>query len=269
MKKARRPRDPEGRMRLVEHLRELRKRLLLAAIGIVVAAVPGWLFYDYVFEAIQAPIAALGDAGLDAALIFTTPAAAFDMKIRISLWVAVFIASPWWLYQLWAFISPGLTKGERRKSVLLVVVAVPLFFAGAALAWLVLPNAIRLLNDFTPEGALSYMPAADYLKFVMRVVMAFALAFLMPLVLVVLNSMGMVRGRSMLAGWRWAVLVVFIFAGFASPTPDPWTMIALAIPMCALYFGAVLIALRRDKRVDARRAAHDAELLGEPPEATT
>lgn len=257
-------------MRLIDHLRELRKRILLAVLGIGVAAIGAWFIYLPVFDAIQAPVTALGDSGLDAALTFTSPAAAFDMKIKVSLWLAVFIASPWWIYQLWNFISPGLTKPERRKSFLFALAGVPLFLLGGTLAWLVLPNAIRLLNQFTPEGALNYMPAVDYLRFVMRVIMAFALAFLMPLVMVMINSMGLVRGRSMLAGWRWAVLIVFIFAGFASPTPDPWTMIALAVPMCALYFGAVAIAIRRDKRVDAKRAAHEAELLGEsPPDPTT
>lgn len=267
-KKTRRKRDPEGRMRLVDHLRELRKRVLLAVLGIAVAAVGAWFIYEPVFDAIQAPVTALGDAGLDAALIFTTPAAAFDMKIRVSLWLAVFISSPWWIYQLWSFISPGLTKNERRKSMYFALAGVPLFLAGGTLAWLVLPNAIRLLNQFTPEGALSYMPAADYIKFVMRVIMAFAIAFLLPLIMVMLNSMGIVRGRSMLAGWRWAVLIVFIFAGFASPTPDAWTMIALAVPMCGLYFAAVGIAIRRDKRADAKRARHEAELMGESPDPT-
>lgn len=253
-------------MRLIEHLRELRKRVLLALLGIVIAAVPSWFVYPEVFAAIQAPVVALDDAGLNAALIFTTPAAAFDMRVRVSLWLAVFLASPWWLGQLWAFIAPGLTRPERRRGLLFVAAGVPLFLLGAALAWVVLPNAIRLLNEFTPEDALSYMPATDYLKFVMRVMMALAIAFLMPVVMVFLNAIGLVKARTLLSGWRWAVLLIFVFAGFASPTPDPWTMIALAVPMCGLYFGAVGIAWRRDKRVAKRDAARLAKMLGEGPD---
>ncbi|PYG02293.1 Sec-independent protein translocase TatC [Georgenia satyanarayanai] len=254
-------RNPEGRMRLVEHLRELRRRVLLALAGIVVMAVVSWFFYEPVFDAIQAPVRAVDDSGLSAALNFTSPAAAFDMQVRVSLWLAVFLASPWWLYQLWAYVAPGLTRSEKRRSMLFVVAGVPLFLAGAVLAWMVLPNAIRVLTQFTPEGALNYMPATDYVRFVMRVVLAFAIAFLVPLVMVLLNAIGLVSARALLGGWRWAVLLVFVFAGIASPTPDPWTMIALAVPMCALYFGAVGIAALHDRRAERRRAAHEAELL--------
>lgn len=249
-------------MRLVEHLRELRRRVLLAIIGLGVMAVPAWFLYDPVFAALQAPIRAIDDAGLTAALNFTSPAAAFDMRVRVSLWLAAFLSSPWWLYQVWAYIAPGLTTREKRRSLAFLAVGVPLFLGGAVLAWLVLPNAIRLLTEFTPEGAINYMPATDYVRFVMRVILAFGIAFLLPLLMVLLNSLGLLSGRAMLAGWRWAVLLIFVFAGIASPTPDPWTMIALAIPICALYFGAVGIALRRDRRVERRRAERDAELLG-------
>ncbi len=260
-----RTRNPEGRMRLVEHLRELRRRVLLAIAGIAVMAVPSWFLYEPVFDALQAPVRAIDDAGLTAALVFPTPAAAFDMQVRVALWLATFLASPWWLYQIWAYIAPGLTRAEKRRSLLFVAAGVPLFLAGAALAWLVLPNAIRLLTEFTPEGALNYMPATDYVRFVMRVVLAFAIAFLLPLAMVLLNAIGLVHSRTLRSGWRWAVLLIFVFAGFASPTPDPWTMIALAVPICGLYFGALGIAVRHDRRVERRRAAHEAELLG--PEA--
>jgi len=249
-------------MRLVEHMRELRRRVLLAITGLAVMAVPAWFLYGPVFDALQAPIEAIDDSGLTAALNFTTPAAAFDMRIRVSLWLAAFLASPWWLYQIWAYIAPGLTRPEKKRSLAFLAAGVPLFLGGAALAWLVLPNAVRVLTEFTPEGALNYMPATDYVRFVMRIILAFGIAFLLPLIMVLVNSLGMLSARAMLAGWRWAVLLIFVFAGIASPTPDPWTMIALAIPICALYFGAVGIAARHDRRVERRRAERDAELLG-------
>lgn len=235
-------------MRLIEHVRELRRRVLLTLVGLAVGAVPAWFLYPVVFDAIQAPVVALNDSQLDAALIFTSPAAAFDMRVRVTLWLATFLASPWWLYQLWAFIRPGLRRGEKRRATAFVAAAVPLFFLGAALAWTVLPNAVAVLATFAPEGALSYMPATDYLRFVMRVVMAFGIAFLVPLVMVVLNAMGMVTGRALLGGWRWAILATFAFGALASPTPDAYTMTAIALPTLGLYFGAVGIAVRRDKR---------------------
>ncbi|MEE6272252.1 twin-arginine translocase subunit TatC [Georgenia sp. MJ278] len=243
-------------MPLLDHLRELRRRFFLAVLGLGLAAVGGWFLYDPVFAAMQAPIVALDGSsdGTQAALTFPTPAAAFDMKVKMSLWLGAFMSSPWWLYQVWAFLTPGLTKRERRYGAAFVGAGVPLFLLGAGLAWLVLPNAVRLLLEFTPEGALNYMAATDYLRFFMRVVLAFGIAFLVPLVMVLLNVLGVVRGRTLLAGWRWAVLGIFTFAAFASPTPDPWTMIFLAIPICGLYFLAVGIAFRHDRRVDARVA---------------
>jgi len=245
-------------MRLMEHVRELRRRVLLGILGLGIAAIPAWFVYLPVFRAIQAPIAALNDAQLEAALIFTTPAAAFDMRIRVTFWLATFLASPWWLYQLWRFISPGLKKNEKRYALAFVAAAVPLFMLGAGLAWLVLPNAVSVLASFAPEGALSYMPATDYLRFVMRVVMAFGLAFLAPLVMVALNAMGVVSGHQLRNGWRWAVIAAFVFGALASPTPDAYTMIAIALPTLALYFAAVAIAIRRDKRRAAREAAQPA-----------
>jgi len=242
-------------MRLIEHVRELRRRVLLALVGIGLVAIPAWFVYLPVFDAIQAPVMALNDSQLEAALIFTTPAAAFDMRIRVTFWLATFLASPWWLYQLWRFISPGLRRHENRYALGFVAAAVPLFLLGAGLAWLVLPNAISVLASFAPEGALSYMPATDYLRFVMRVVMAFGFAFLAPLVMVALNTLGVVSGRALLNGWRWAVIATFVFGALASPTPDAYTMIAIALPTLGLYFAAVGIALRRDKRQAARAAA--------------
>jgi sec-independent protein translocase protein TatC len=241
-------------MPLLAHLRELRKRFLLVLLGIVVAAVIGWIFYQPVFDAMQEPVLALNDRGQEAALTFATPAAAFDMRVRVSLWLGVFASCPWWLYQIWAFLNPGLTSKERRYAVAFVGAGIPLFLLGAVIAWLALPNAIRLLTEFTPEGALNYMPATEYLRFVMRVVLAFGIAFLVPLVMVLLNFMGVVRARTLLGAWRWAVLAIFTFAALASPTPDPWTMILLALPICGLYFLAVGIAARHDARTDARRA---------------
>lgn len=247
--------NPEARMRFVEHLRELRQRIVKVLIGLAVAAIPAWFAYPFVFEALQSPVMSLNDADLRAALVFDTPPAAIDMRLKVSLWLAAFASSPWWLYQLWAFIAPGLTRPERRYGVVFVAVGVPLFLLGAALAAVVLPNAVRILLSFAPEGALSYMSAGHYLRFVMRIVLAFGLAFLIPLVMIVTNALGLVHSRTLLRGWRWAVLAIFFFGALASPTPDPWTMIAIAIPICGLYFGAVAITARRDKRRDAAEEA--------------
>ncbi|WP_100350861.1 twin-arginine translocase subunit TatC [Luteimicrobium subarcticum] len=242
-------------MPLLAHLRELRKRVVLAVLGIVVGAVAGWFCFEPVFEALQRPLLdAAAVAGKDVRLNFTALAGALDMQIKVSLFLGVLLSSPWWLYQLWAFVTPGLTRKERRHAVGFLAAAVPLFAAGAYLAWLLLPRAVTLLTDFVPTGASNIVDAQTYLSFVMRLILAFGLAFVLPVLMVALSYLGLVRARTWLAGWRWAVFVIFLFAAVMTPTPDAFTMILVAIPMCVLYFAAVGVAALRDRRADRAQA---------------
>ncbi len=238
------------------HLVELRKRVVLAAVGLVVGAVGGWFLYDPVLAALQQPLVAAAAARHGViALNFSGIASSFDMKIKVSLFLGVIAASPWWIYQLWAFITPGLSGRERRYAVGFVAASVPLFLSGAALAWWALPNAVSLLTEFTPTGAVNYIDAQSYLVFVMRLILAFGLAFLVPVVMVALNLVGLVRARTWIRGWRWAVMLAFVFAAVMSPTPDAITMIVLAMPIIALYFGAIGVCRVHDRRVDRARLA--------------
>ena len=262
-----RRKNPEGQMPLGEHLRELRRRLLWAMLGIVVGAVAGWLIYPLVFEQIMSPLGELRERGQEAALNFTTIGAAFDLRLRIALFLSLFLSSPWWIYQIWAFITPGLTRTERRYALGFTFSGALLFVMGGAVGWLILPHAVTILTSFTPESAVNLMDARIYFTFFTRIVATFGIAFLLPLVLVALNLLGVVSGASMLRQWRWAVLVAFTFTAFANPLPDAWSMIVMAIPLIALYLGACALALRHVKRVAKRDAAEEAALdaaLAEP-----
>jgi len=158
------------------------------------------------------------------------------------------ISSPWWLYQLWAYIAPGLTGKEKRYTVGFVASAVPLFLAGIAVAWAMFPRAVALLTGFRPNGSEQLLDAGLYLTFAMRLLVAFGLAFVFPVVMVALTWVGIVPWRVWLKGWRWAVLLIFIFTAAMTPTPDAITMTVMAIPMVALYFGAIGIGALRAKR---------------------
>ncbi|KGM09852.1 twin-arginine translocase subunit TatC [Cellulomonas bogoriensis] len=240
-------------MPLRDHLRELRRRVVLAAAGLVVGAVAGWFVFDHLYAAVQAPVVAFGRTHDQlVALNFDGIAAPLDMRIKMSLFVGVIVSSPWWIYQLWAFVTPGLTRRERWYTVGFVAAAVPLFLTGAGLAWWVLPQAVAILAGFTPAESVNLIGAQGYVSFVMRMVLAFGLAFLLPVLMVGMNVAGVVRGRTWLVGWRWAVMIAFVFAAMATPTGDAITMFALAIPICLLYFSAVGICLLVD-----RRRAHD------------
>jgi sec-independent protein translocase protein TatC len=254
----RRPKDPEGRMPLREHLRELRQRLIKSGLAIMLGAVVGWFLYQPLFQALVRPILDLAKerAGADAKVIFPQVASPFNLQLKLAFYLGIVVSSPVWLYQLWAFIVPGLTKRERRYAMSFVAAAVPLFLAGIGLAWLVLPNAVRFLTEFTPRGASNYVNADDYLTFVTRIMLAFGIAFVVPLLLVALNLAGILSARALGRGWRVAVFLCFLFAAIASPTPDAGSMLALAFPMTGLYVLAWFIAWLNDRR-KARRTAED------------
>jgi sec-independent protein translocase protein TatC len=246
-------------MPLRGHLIELRKRVLLAAVGVGVGAVAGWLVYPQVFAILQAPVVALRTArGQLIALNFAGVVSAFDMQIKVSLFVGVLAASPWWLYQLWAFITPGLTRRERLVTVGFLAAAVPLFLTGASLSWWLLPKAVGVLTGFTPANSTNLISAQEYLTFVMRMVLAFGAGFLLPVVMVGLTMVGLVAGRTWLAGWRVAVLLAFVFGAVATPTGDAISMLILALPITGLYFTAVGIAILHDRRAARRAAAAEA-----------
>ncbi len=240
-------------MPLREHVRELRNRLMLAAGGVVVGAVAGWFVYPWVFEVLQRPLRDLAeDRGELIALNFAGVAAPLDLQVSLALFVGVLVTSPWWIYQLWAFITPGLTRRERRTTAAFVGGGVPLFLVGAALAWWLLPKAVGILVSFTPDDAVNVIDAQMYLGFVMRMVLAFGLAFLLPVVMVALDAVGLATARTWLAGWRWAVLLAFVFAAVATPTADVVSMLALGVPICGLYFGAVGLCAVADRRRQER-----------------
>jgi sec-independent protein translocase protein TatC len=244
-------------MPLREHLVELRRRLLKSALAIVAGAVVGWFLYDWLFVALQQPLKQVeADRGIVAGINFTDAISAFNLKLKLSIYLGVVVASPVWLYQLWAFVVPGLTRRERGYALAFASAATPLFMSGVYVAWLVFPNAIKFFADFAPAGSSILQSADSYFAFVTQLMLAFGVAFVIPLLLVALNLAGVVRARTLAKGWRLAVFFVFLFAALASPTPDAGSMLALAFPMVGLYVAAVVIALGVDRRRD-RRAAQD------------
>lgn len=246
-------RNPDGRMSLGDHLREVRRRFLIAAGAIVVGSVLGWGEYDWLFGQIMAPLRKIAAERNGLVNInfggITQP---FTVQIQVALFVGVIVASPVWLFQVWGFIVPGLTKREKRTTMAFVGAAVPLFLAGCFMATRVAPKAVEVLLGFTPEGAANLPDAALYLTFVTRFILAFGLAFLLPVFLVGLNVAHVLPARIMLKGWRIAVILIFVFAAMMTPTPDAWTMLALALPMVALFYAAVGVATLLDRR----RARH-------------
>ncbi|MBQ0829802.1 twin-arginine translocase subunit TatC [Streptomyces tagetis] len=264
-------RDPEGRMPLAEHLRELRNRLAKAVLAIVVGAVLAAFFYREIIDLLTEPIQrsvgcsksfmdlAQQEEGACGNITVEGLLGPFTLMIKVALTAGVVIACPVWLYQLWAFIAPGLHKHEKRYSVAFVAAGFPLFLAGAFFSYHVLPAAASVLIEFTPVGAVNLLPLDDLLNLVTRMVIVFGLSFELPLLLVMLNLTGMVSGRRMLGWWRGMIMGVTIFAAFATPTVDPISMLSLATPIVLLYFLATGFALMNDRRKRRREAEGPAD----------
>lgn len=248
-------------MPLGDHLREFRRRFLLVGIGVLLGAIAGWYLSDPVFAALRAPFESLQDRGQLAELNFSAVAGSFDFKLRISMFIGVLISAPWWIFQAWGFVTPALTSKERRATLGFMAAAIPLFAAGVYTSWTALPRVVGFLTMFTPEGTRNLISAEVYLKFVMQFLVAFGIGYLMPLFMVVLSLMGVVKGRTWLNGWRWAVIIILVFSAAVTPTVgEIATMFLMAIPLVVLYVLAVGISLLADRRIAKRRAAIDAEL---------
>lgn len=251
-------------MSLGQHLVELRKRLTRGALAIVAGTVGGWFLYDIVWKLIREPITriaeARGEESGDIALNYTSITGAFDIRIQIALTIGIVISSPVWLYQIFAFLVPGLTRREKRYTFGFFFSAIPLFFGGVAAGWFVLPHIVELMYTFVPAGSLAIYDTKYYLDFVLKLVLATGIAFVLPVFLVLLNFVGILQGRTILKGWRWAVLAITIFTAIATPAADVVSMILLAIPMVVLYFAAVGVALLHDRGVERRARALEAEL---------
>lgn len=246
-------------MSLGAHLIELRNRLLIAAIAIGVALVAGWFLSDWVWEVLRQPIEDLQIDGRQAIIQHTDVSSGFDTKVQISLFIAVLIACPVWLYQIWAFIVPGLTRREKLYAIGFLGTAVPLFLAGIYAGWRVLPNIVRLMAMFTPMEDAFQLTARAYLDMAIKLLLAVGIGFVMPVLLVLLNFIGVVRGKSILKSWRIAILLIVLFAAITTPAADLMSMFLLAVPIIVLYFMAAGIAIWHDKVVDKRQAKELAE----------
>jgi len=252
-----------GAMPLTEHLRELRNRLVKAGLAIAVGMVVGWIYYPQIFAWLSAPFDAVVTQaraeGRTVTLALTGVADPFVLQMQMAAVFGLILSSPVWLYQLWRFVTPGLHRHERRWALGFVAVAVPLFGAGVALAYTILPLGLQVLCGFTPEGVENIVAVDRYLSFFLRMILVFGIGFLVPLMLVLLNFAGVLPGQRLLSWWRWIIVSVLVFAAVATPTGDPINLMLLAGPILALVMLAVLIAVLNDKRRARRR-----RLAGEP-----
>ncbi|MEK6648613.1 MAG: twin-arginine translocase subunit TatC [Actinomycetota bacterium] len=254
-----------GRMPLLEHLREFRKRVVRSSILVLVASGIGWYLYNPIITSLARPVCDLAKAQASnathcGALYISGVLGPLNLQIKVALLTGVIISAPLWLYQLWAFIAPGLHRKEKRNSIFFLLGATPFFAAGATLGYFILPVAIKVLFGFTPQALANLVRFDDYLDFVLRIILLFGLAFELPIFLIALNLAGFLSGKSILRAWRIWIFGIALFTAAFTPTGDPLTMGLLALPLCLFYFMAGGIALLVDRRRAKRALARESNI---------
>lgn len=244
-------------MTLGAHLIELRRRLFIAAGALVVGMIVAFFVTEPIIELLSVPIRTIAaQQGREyTGLNFTTVTSGFDLRMRIAFAIGLLISAPVWLWQVWAFIMPGLTKKETQYTWGFLGAAIPLFFGGCTVAFFVLPHVIEIMAGFVPTGMAQFFEYSTYYDFVFKFLLVLGIAFVLPVFLVALNVAGIVSGRDILKGWRVAILVCTIFAAVTTPPADVFSMLLLMGSMIVLYFGATLISMLFDRRKRKRDQA--------------
>jgi sec-independent protein translocase protein TatC len=269
-RRRRRARDPEATMSLIAHLTELRNRVAKSLLAVLVlSAVAFWWYEHGLGEFIRAPYCNLpadlryGGDDSGCGLLITDVFGGVFIRLKVSLLVGTVLAAPIWLYQLWAFVTPGLKRNERRYGLGFVAVSTALFALGAVLAYLSLSAGLRILLSLAGDGVVVALTAQDYIGFVLSLLVAFGVSFEVPLLAVALNLVGVLSYDVLRRSRRWIFFLTIVFAAFITPTQDPFTMLLMAGPMILLFEAAIQIARVVDKR-RARRA--DAEHFHDLPD---
>ncbi|MCK3768214.1 twin-arginine translocase subunit TatC [Microbacterium aerolatum] len=237
-------------MSLGAHLVELRRRLMICAAALVVAMLVAFFVTDPIIDFITAPVERIADEHPEVivGLTFSSVTAPFDLRMRMAFSIGIFLAAPVWLWQIWAFIMPGLTRKEMKYTIGFVAAAIPLFFAGCYVGSLVVPHVIELMATFTPDGANNLYEGKLYFDFIMKLMLVVGVSFVLPVFLVALNVAGIMSGRAILKGWRVAVLIASVFAALATPAADVVSMLLLAGILVVLFFAAAGVSMLFDRR---------------------
>ena len=245
-----------GTMSLGDHFRELRARVMRSLLVLLVFTVAAFFFYNQLLELFVRPyhqaVEMLGGKDkVNSEIVLSGIAAGLMLQLKLCATAGVVASSPYWLYQVWAFIMPGLHPHEKRWTRVFVSVAGPLFILGVAIGYYVLPRGLQFLISLnTPADFRNLNDFTNFYTFVVRMLLVFGVSFEIPLFVVLLSLAGVVSGKSLARHRSWIVVGTFVFAAVATPSTDPFSMTLLAVPMTILFLVSEVIA----RLVDRRRA---------------
>jgi sec-independent protein translocase protein TatC len=260
--------NPDARMPLMEHIRELRNRVVKIVAVVTAGSIAGWFIYPPVWDFIKAPYCKAQIASPVASVLVKSAGSLgngchlyvsgiFDplfIRLQIAIAVGVIISSPVWLYQFWAFLAPGLYKRERRWAYYFVGAAIPLFAIGATIAYFAMTRGLEFLLHLTPADTTALIMINTYLSYAGAMLMIFGIAFELPLIFVLLNMAGVLTHQRFRKWRRMIIFLVFAFAAIFTPSPDPLSMLLLAVPCVVLVEASEVFAWANDRR-RARRGS--------------
>jgi sec-independent protein translocase protein TatC len=253
-------------MPVLDHLRELRSRIIKVLVLVALGAALGWFLYPHTLHLLREPYCNVPEKyrftpkGVgDCVLIYHGALDGFTTRLKVSVISGAVFTGPLWLYQVWAFITPGLHRNEKKYTRIFVAASTLLFLAGMALAYVVLSKGLRVLLEQSGSGTQAQLTVSEYISFVTLMLVAFGAAFEVPLLVVMANFAGVLRYRVLRRSRRVGIFLIFVFAAVATPTTDPFTMCAMAVPMVLLFEASIQIARVHDRRRARRKEQERAE----------
>jgi sec-independent protein translocase protein TatC len=252
-------------MSLGDHLRELRYRFIVAAAAIIVTSCVAAVWYNQLYLVVMRPYLIAVDMlkasnpNLTASTVISGVGTPIMLALQVCVVAGLILASPIWLYQLWAFIVPALMANEKRYAMYFLGAAIPLFLFGVLVGYLIMPQGISVMLSFTPSSIpiTNLLEVNDFLKLQLQLMVIFGLGFLMPVVVVGINLIGLVSSAQLGKARTFVIFGTFVFGAAATPSTDPFSMLALALPMSLLYLGAEQVCRVSDRR-KAKAAALEA-----------
>lgn len=247
-----------GTMPITDHFREARRRATRAALALVIGIVLGFVLSDHILDILRGPIEELADSRA-ASLNYDTVTGAFDIKMKIALFAGIIISSPVWLTELFAFVAPGMTRKEKRFGFGFFAAAAPVFVTGCVFGLLIFPHMVSVLTSFSSDQDSTILNASYYVDFVMKIVVATGIAFVLPIFVVALNFLGLVSAQRFRRSWRTIVIAIMLFSALVTPAADVLSMFMIAIPMSVLFGAALVVTQVHDRRAPRRSDTNSQE----------